>query len=264
MRGLLAPSQMGADELQRHIVGTYQYLRIIIAVIGFLLPIVLYAGGRIGSGVCLQDSLSAYYFATPHGKERDWFVGSLFAVGVLLLTYKGYTRKEDWLLNIAGLLCAGIALFPMTWHESSFRLCDGTHASPGTLPTQLFNPHGFFAVGFFACIAFVCWFCADSTLSLLDVIPGRIDRKKLLQRVYKAIAMAMVISIATAYFYHTWRHDSRRTFAVEVVGIMSFVLYWVVKSWEMSQTQADFKAANAQVGITDGQAAGVEQGEKPG
>jgi hypothetical protein len=225
MKGPLAPTQMGADELQKHIVGTYQYLRIIIAVVGFLLPIVLYAGGRIGSGACLQDSLSAYYFATPHGTERDWFVGSLFAVGALLLAYKGFTRKEDWLLNIAGVLCAGIALFPMTWHEWSFRFCDGRHPPhPDQMPIQLFNPHGVFAVGFFVCIALVCWFCADSTLSLLDAIPGRSRRKVLLQVAYKAIAIAMVVSIATAYFYHTWRNDSRVAFVVEVVAIMSFVL----------------------------------------
>jgi len=257
MRPPLAPAQIDPVQLQKHILGTYQYLRIAIAAIAVLLPLVLYFGGRIGSGVCLQDSLSAYYHATPMGRERDWFVGSLFGVGALLIVYKGYTKAEDWLLNIAGVMCAGIALFPMTWHAWYFRNCDGTHPPrPDSVPIEYFNPHGVFAVTFFLCIALVCWFCADDTLSLLDDIPGPATaaRKLLLQRVYRAIAVAMVVSIATTYFFHTWRHDSTVTFAVEVAGIVSFVLYWVIKSWEMAKTEADLKATGGKVRIDQGKA----------
>jgi hypothetical protein len=246
---------MDPGQLQKHILGTYQYLRILIAVIGFLLPFALYFGGRIGSGVCLQDSLSSYYHATPSGAVRDWLVGSLVAVGALLVAYKGYTRTEDRLLNVAGAMCAGIALFPMTWNSWSFRLCDGTHPPhPDPLPITALNPHGLFAVTFFLCIALVCWFCAGNTLSLLDGIPGVAARKTQLQRCYRAIAVTMVVSIAVTYFYHTWREDSRVTFAVEFAGIMSFVAYWAIKSWEMAKTEADLKTARAQVGIRSGKA----------
>lgn len=40
---------------------------------------------------------------------RDLLVGSLFAVGPLLLIYKGFSFAEDWLLNAAGVLIIGVA-----------------------------------------------------------------------------------------------------------------------------------------------------------
>src|SRR3982751_140307 len=97
---MVGPTQMGPEQLQKHMLGSYAYLRWGLVLIAVLLPPILYLGGKELAVVCLQNSMSAYYHATTTGYAmRDWFVGSLFAVGAMLIVYKGYTKPEDWLLN---------------------------------------------------------------------------------------------------------------------------------------------------------------------
>jgi hypothetical protein len=63
-----------------------------------------------GAKWCLQNSISAYYF-TP---VRAIFVGSMFLVGLSLIAYKGHSVREDFLLNIAGMLAPVVAIVPTT------------------------------------------------------------------------------------------------------------------------------------------------------
>jgi hypothetical protein len=46
---------------------------------------------------------------------RDWFVGALFAIAACLYLYKGFTPKENRLLNLAAVFAVGVAIFPMNW-----------------------------------------------------------------------------------------------------------------------------------------------------
>ena len=92
---------MQPDELQAHILSTYFGLRLGIVIASALLPIVLFFGGWLRGGLELQPSISDYYFAGG-GVMRDWFVGTLCAVGVFLYLYKGFSDRENVALNIAG------------------------------------------------------------------------------------------------------------------------------------------------------------------
>ena len=137
--------------ISEQIQGTYFRLRFIVAIIGLLFPVILYFGGRMNH-FGLRGSMSAYYWATEKapcpcgdkpersgkciqieknsdeekacfalpaateaGSMRSYFVGFLFAVGAILFANKGYSRREDILLNIAGVSAWMIALFPMPW-----------------------------------------------------------------------------------------------------------------------------------------------------
>src|SRR5215207_516937 len=104
------------EALRKHIYSTYLAQRYGMAVIAFAFPLLLYVAGKL-NGLPLQGSMSAYYWASNGGDPpvRVWFVGGLFAVGSFLMLYKGYTRREDWALNLAALFAIGVALFPMTW-----------------------------------------------------------------------------------------------------------------------------------------------------
>ena len=82
---------MKSEDLQKHFTATYVNLRIGMAVIAMAFPILLWVGGLL-QGLELQPSMSDYYHAgSPAGLMRDWFVGLLFAVGVFLYLYKGFT-----------------------------------------------------------------------------------------------------------------------------------------------------------------------------
>jgi hypothetical protein len=100
----------------------------------------------------------------------------------------------------------------------------------------------------FLCIAYVALFCADDTLDLIDGtdIP---DRAKVIARFklfYKLIGSAMITSILVAYILNTVLKTGFGTFWVEAAGILSFGVYWLLKSWELQMTAADMKAIHAQ------------------
>lgn len=189
---------MNPNQLSNHIAATYQALRIGLAIIAFLFPPWLVVGGMIFDKVAWQKSMSAYYHASPDSQEvarqkdaaqknpapvagepirhgqgtmRDWFVGLLFGVGIVLYLYKGFTWLENWALNIAGVMAWGVALFPMPWPGfSGIRL--PLLGPNGTL-------HGACAITLFFCIAYVCIFRAADTLSLIkDEARREIFRKR--------------------------------------------------------------------------------------
>ena len=120
-------------QLDEHILRTYWSLRWTLVVVGILFPFLLIIGGENGiyrawglqvpefpSSIPWQDSLSAYYHAgfkcTAHkGALRDIFVGSLWTISFSLIMYTGFSKLENWLLNLAGAALLGVAFFPTDW-----------------------------------------------------------------------------------------------------------------------------------------------------
>ena len=234
--------------IEQQIKATYSALRVGAAVIAFIFPLLLWGGGKV-AGFTLRDSMSAYYWATPTqlcpcgenpdhscktkgneanvalifparqealepGTMRSWFVGLLFSIGALLYVNQGHSRKEDMALNLAGLLAVGVAVFPMPW--------DCYH--------HTFSPHGFCAISFFLCIAFVSAVCSRDTLVL-------IRDKKLrakYQQAYVGLAIAMVISPLAAYGFNFITSQRSPVYWAELFGIYAFAGYWCVKTKEMS------------------------------
>jgi len=250
--------EMGPEELQEHILATYLTLRIGIAVIGAAFPFILAAGGYFYSHLCLQNSMSAYYHASVMGGRsmRDWFVGLLFAVGVFLYLYKGYSKIENYLLNAAGLLAVGVAVFPMPWNNScDLRVCSAAVAVSGC-PSAMFTIHGFCAITFFLSIALVCFICADDTLPLINDEKTR----KRLHRTYRVIGLVMIGSMAAAWALNTIIRNGQRTFYVEAVGIISFAAYWFTKSLELKKTAAERKAVRGHLRRSKGR---IESADQP-
>jgi len=212
----------GAD-LQKHIVRSYFMMRVGLGVIGIGFPFLLLLGG-LAIGIAAQGSISAYYFATsPDGASmRNWFVGLLFMVAISLGLYQGFSIGEDILLDAAAVFGVGIAIFPTPW--------------PGTQTAMLFGipVHILCAVTFFLCIAFVCWFYADDTLSLIH----NAARRKGLKIVYRTISMLMPASMIVAWVVG----KGYGVFWAEAAGIFSFGAYWLVKSYELRTTEADKRA----------------------
>ncbi len=226
--------EVAPKQLQKNILATYFSLRIGIAVIGLALPLVLSFGGHFYANIQLQASISDYYHALGDaGKSmRDWFVGFLFVVGVFLYLYKGYSKLENYLLNIGGILCVGIAVIPMC------------NKATNPVPCGWLTPHGFCAITFFLCISGVCFFCAHNTLELIKDagFPNPEKRISVFKTIYRAIALAMIGSIGTAWVFNEIAGNKHVVFWVEFAGIWSFAAYWLVKSKELSDTAAESKA----------------------
>lgn len=101
----LAPSYSRAPRAEKNEFAygrSYLSIRRLAGFIGLLLPTVLVLYDAIsirGTGIDIRGSVSAYYFSDA----RDVFVGCLFAVGVLLLTYMaGHKDSIDYWLSVVG------------------------------------------------------------------------------------------------------------------------------------------------------------------
>jgi hypothetical protein len=259
------PKSRQQVDLKNHMLATYKTLRYTLFAIGVLLPLVLWFGGYIldsileGHRLELQGSMSAYYHANRlsddefarraterladvdipkdrrlppgGGVMRNWFVGSLFIIGAMLFAYKGYRPAEDRALNLAGLFAVLVALFPMPWD-----LPKPTHPTVWDHLTI----HGASAFLFFGCIAYVCNRCASATLVL---IPNHARRARY-RRLYKWISYVMLASpIAAFALTQSLGFRSSFLFFAEAFGAWAFALYWLWKGFEISETDADRKAA---------------------
>jgi hypothetical protein len=221
LTGLL---QKKGESLHDHVFGTYITLRRGMAIMAFAFPLLLWLLGRLLYGVPLQNSMSAYYFAVPTpGSDafpmRTWFVGLLFAIGGFLYLYKGFTDRENFALNLAGIFAVMVAVFPMGR--------DGAASAEPSLASQL-SIHGASAVLLFV----------DKTLRLLP--PAHMAKEKGFRRAYKIIGWSMVAAPGGAFVYTLLSGDrARYVFVVEALGIWAFSAYWFVKSYEMSLSRAD-------------------------
>lgn len=238
LTGLL---QKKGESLHDHVFGTYITLRRGMAIMAFAFPLLLWLVGRLLYGIQLQNSMSAYYFAVPApGSDafpmRTWFVGLLFAIGGFLYLYKGFTDRENFALNLAGIFAVMVAVFPMDR--------DGAVGAERSLASQL-SIHGASAVLLFVCLAFVAIWCADKTLRLLPEVHK--GKEKNFRRWYRIIGLAMVAAPAGAFVYTLVSGDrARYVFVVEALGIWAFAAYWAVKSYEMSLSRAEEKVLETQ------------------
>jgi hypothetical protein len=223
--------------IKNHIIETYSSLRIGIGILAIVLPIILAVLGFVKYGLILQDSISAYYHAfvptlqppslldvEGNGVMRNWFVGILWAVGIFLILYRGYGRRENIALNIAGIFLIGIAMFPMGW------TCGSTCSKVSV--------HGVTAGLFFLAIGYVCIFRSGDTLQLIQDC----DKRRFYKRWYYIIGITMwlfPVVVAVLEFFKLHPFGTRTVFFIEVVGIWTFASYWLLKSQEISFSNAD-------------------------
>ena len=232
-------------DLQKHIVKTYNRLRVGIGLLAVALPLVLVIGGWAGYGLPLQDSISAYYHAfvptsqppaifdvAGNGVMRNWFVGMLWGIGVFLLLYKGFGRRENTALNMAGVLLIVVAMFPMDW-------------TCGTTCPKV-SVHGVAAILFFLAIGYVCIFRSGDTLKLLED-PKASAAYKRLYRVIGFVMWVFPLVVTVLQFFQIRPFGSYTVFVIEVAGIWTFAAYWLLKSREISRTGADAAALRGEL-----------------
>lgn len=209
-----------------HVFDTYISLRAGMALIAFAFPLVVIAVGFFADAhLGVQDSLSAYYWATNTGfnPSRIVFVGGLFAIAAFLYLYKGFTKWENIALNAAGVFAMGVACFPMKW------TCDGCGR---------WTPHGFFAVSLFACLVYVVFFRSKDTLKYL---PKDADAKSF-KRQYHIAAAFMAAAPLIALAVTMTVGEQKFVIAIEIAGIWAFAYYWRVKGQELSLSHATKRA----------------------
>ena len=229
------------NALQHHILRTYTDLRIGTAAIALLFPPSLWLAGTFIPllRTDFQPSMSAYY----HTPLRNIFVGSLFIIGSFLYLYRGFTKRENFLLNVAGLCAVVVALCPtsLTCNGAQDFLCNLRAKEIFTLPI----PHGIAAITFFLCIAASCILDSKKTLKLITST----SRQNWLQRLYWLYGFLMIaLPLWAAYLSYAIEStvpptDRHIAYRVEFAAVWIFAFYWITKSLEIYKTGADFEAA---------------------
>jgi hypothetical protein len=212
--------QNSLDRLRQNLLVSYIHVSIGIGIIAFLFPVAVYLNGLF-FGISLQDTLSNYFFAKAGGgidpfdhPARVLFVGGLFAIGTFMFLYKGFTRGENIILNLAGVFAIGVAVFPMTMFK--FYGC---------------TPHAICAIAMFLCIIYLAIWGKRNSLDLMDDP----QRKAFYEKWYNIIAGLMLSFIVVTAGLHFLFHPGKSfVFWVESVGIWVFAAYWLLKGMELN------------------------------
>jgi hypothetical protein len=203
---------------------------------------------RAGSAIWPPDpySVSGYYYTAM----RNVLVAVLCALGVVLVTYRGYDRLDERITNIAGLATIGVALFPTS--------------SPGFHPAWVGNVHPFFAgVALFSQALMALQFCqnakrgertrwqSDAKRMLRALVfryqdqPPVTGAKLARNRVYSACAWAILAGVILALAQISWpasvKAHAQWLFWFESLSIVAFGIAWLVK-WAGSRSIADTAA----------------------
>jgi hypothetical protein len=101
---------MHQQRSSQDLVFSYLQLRKAVGIIGCALPFVLVIGKILLQGCGIQPSISAYYYTDMRGV----FVGSLCAIGMFLMSCKGYDPRDQRAGVAACAFAIGVALFPTT------------------------------------------------------------------------------------------------------------------------------------------------------
>jgi hypothetical protein len=234
-------------EIQEHFSDTYFSLRIGLVLLAFSMPFVLYLYGKFRHGLDLQPSMSAYFWAAT-GQQcatfpmRTIFVGFLFATGICLYVYKGLTPLENYLLNGAAICAALVAIYPEGLPKDPAgdlrleQLYDSCPAVRDWAQRDALHVHLISAVILFVILAIVAGFCADKSLQYLDPV----HKPEKFRRAYKLISVAMILfplpGIAVAYLFGV---QQSKVFFIEAAGIMTFGVYWAVKSRELALSRLE-------------------------
>ena len=197
---------------------SYQTHRIVIGLLGLLLPLLLPALSDLfvtpklpTTGVL--DSVSAYYYSGA----MFAFVGILFALALFLGTYRGYAGAIDQVLGILGGLAAlGVVIFPTEAPDDSLKRAWWT-------PCMKDLHYGSATALFLIFIIFAVFVFTQS------------DQRWAAMRPNKKVRNVLSVLCGVFMFFGviwTWRngHAKRPIFVPECFTIGFFAVSWLLKA----------------------------------
>lgn len=221
------------DQPKADLVLSFTRVRTALGILGMSLPIVLVLGGildqprmDVATGR-IEPTISDFY----HTTYRDIFVGTLCAIGVFLISYRGYRREkgdwidDDWLATTAGIGAFGVAFFPN--EGGGANVVSMTQRLIGTDLTPIL--HYLSALVFFTSLAAFCFVKFARTCSM--------GRRKIYIACGWGIVAALILTAIAVIFKRFVGGagkdivlDYNLIFWFEALGIWAFGLSWLVKS----------------------------------
>lgn len=222
-----------SDQHNIDLVQSFTRVRLALGFLGLSLPLILILGGildqpRIDVATSrIEPTISDFY----HTTYRDIFVGSLCAIGVFLISYRGYRRgpgewiNDDWLATIAGLAAFGLAFFPNEGGGDA--VVSMTQKMVGTQWAPVL--HYSFALVFFLSLAGFCLYKFPKT--------SRPWRRKIYIFCGRVILGVLVLTAISVLFKRViggpiadFVLEYSLIFWFEAFGVWAFAISWIVKS----------------------------------
>lgn len=226
------PEHLDGSDPAALYVRSYLLIRTVVGVLGVALPTVLILADRLllGGDAELRGSLSAYY----HSPARDLFVGTMFVVGVLLMTYLAGQRRtwDFWLSLVAGVAALGVALVPTTrpglpagarpcGDLPTPRGCSGVQQVLGETVAGVL--HLVSAAVFIGCLAAMCFLFARRAV--------RFDGATGVARLFRGAGVVILLAVAWAVVGSVLGIEVDGLEALylgEVVAVYAFGVCWFV------------------------------------
>ena len=217
-------------------VRSYLLIRTVVGVLGIALPLVLIVGESffLKGSAEVRGSLSAYY----HSPMRDFFVGSLCVIGVLLITYMAARVNADfWASLVAGVFLIGVAFIPTERPGIS-----DTAPPCGTdpKPPDCASVQQLLGEVWSARIHYTCAAIALVSLAVIAFLfAWREKHFAESHRLYTfhlgcciAIVAGLLLAVAgEAHHFTIWVLTP--LYIGEVVAVLAFGLGWLVKGWDL-------------------------------
>ena len=197
-------------------------LILIIGILGLILPILLIVVSiSIGNCKVVHDSISAYY----HTISRNIFVGTLCALSLSLLVYKGYSKFDDFLANIGAMCALGVAFFPTSVIVND---CISRGVEPSIQSYLHFASAGIL-FSIFAAFSLFLFTRSDKTKTPLKTKENFI---------YKVCGILITSSIICIFIWIMIAEDNKPpgiknlkpVFWLETIALWSFSASWLTKS----------------------------------
>ncbi|HEY5381299.1 MAG TPA: hypothetical protein VIJ65_03530 [Acidobacteriaceae bacterium] len=230
---LTTPSPAGPQDPETPYVLSYFAQRRAAGYIGLALPLVVVLFDRFFfTAHCIPASISASYYTGT----RNFFIGSLCAVGIFLITSIGY--KEDMLWSIFAGAMAFLVAFCPTYPDPVCRL-------PGaTAPfAKSHDIHMIAAVALFLSLAVFCLFLftrsSDQPHTFKPRLAGLAPQKKKRNVVYIACGCIMVAAmvfyavsqlLAHLHLISEWHY---LLLFIEWICLWAFGIAWLVKGQQL-------------------------------
>ena len=212
------------DQITEKDYAHYHTIHQTIGWLGMTLPFVLWGGSVWFSGCdSVQSSVGHYYF----NNMREAFVGVLWVFALFLYTYKGYSKLDNILTNVAGLCSLCISIFPTTISGAS--PCQFSVATVFDYSNHT-TVHFISAASFFAILSVVSFFIF--TRSKYDAPQQRTLQKRIRNRVYRTCGVVIIICLLILLVQFLSRDGDQSGIAVyvlETIMLLAFGFSWITK-----------------------------------
>jgi hypothetical protein len=217
---------------------SYLSLRKAIGILGFSLPFVLPIGQLLLHALGIQSSLhepviqnsvSSYYYTDM----RNIFVGSMCAIGVFLMSYRGYDRRDARAGRFAFVCAIGVALFPtspLPVASADEKLIGGIHLT--------------FAALLFLTLAYVSLKLFTQTDPNKPPTPQKMQRNRVYRiSGYVMLACIALIAVAALPPIKAMVEQFAPRFWLEAIAIVAFGISWLTKGEMILKDQETPSAA---------------------